>query len=137
MLIAAALVGTLTGSASGQTYTCLPSSDSTVVTFRDYVVTLVTGTDSATVADRISYALPSAMANKVSVVATGSVCSQAGAAYHLAVRPPGTPPISRTLVVIKVSTTRYLVRHAGELNGEFAPTIVFDKNWNKLAGWDS
>jgi hypothetical protein len=108
-----------------------------VMTVRDYVVTLVTGTDTGTVADRISYDLPSTTANKVTVVGTGTVCSQAGAAYHLAVRPTGTPPISRTLIVLKIGTTRYVVTDGAERRGEFTPTVVFDKNWVHLKGWDS
>jgi hypothetical protein len=137
ILIAAALLGAINERASGQTYTCLPASDSTVIPIRDYVVKLVTGTDSATVADRIFYALPSTTANKVTVVGSGTVCSQAGAAYHQAIRPLGTPAISRILVVIKVSTTRIVVRDWAEKNGEFVPTVVFDKNWVRLKGWDS
>lgn len=137
LLIAAALLGSINERLSGQTYTCLPASDSKVVGLRNYLVTLVTGSDSATVADRLFYDLPSTAANKVTVVASGTTCTQAGGAYHLAVRPPGTPAISRTLQVIKIGTTRYVVRDAAELNGELAPTIVFDKNWVRLKGWDS
>lgn len=121
----------------GQTYTCLPSSDSLAINLRAYVVELVTATDSATVADRVLFNLPATTANKVSIETGSSTCSTAAAKFHAAVRPPGTPAVSRTLIVIKVSTTRYVVRDMNETFGEFSPTMIFDKNWVKLAGWDS
>ncbi len=118
--------------ASAQTYTCL--SDTTHALYY-YVVRLVTGTDSAMVANRNRYNLPSVTKSKVSVVTTSSVCNQAGAAYHAAVTPPGTPAISRTLVVVKVGTTRYVVVDPNQRAGEFDMNEVFDSKWKRLAGW--
>jgi hypothetical protein len=123
--------------ASAQTYTCRTATDSALIVVRDYVVNLVTATDTGTVADRVFYDLPSTTANKVTVVGTGSVCSQAGAAYHQAVRPAGTPAISRTLIVLKIGATRYVVCDTDEVRGEFTPTVVFDKNWVQIKGWES
>lgn len=122
--------------AGAQTYTCLPATDSTAIIHRDYIVQLVTATDSASVVHRIRYSLPTTTASKVTVITTANICSQAGDAYHNAVR-PGPPPISRTLVVIKVGTNRYVVVDEDEKAGEFTPTVVFDRNWVKLAAWDS
>src|SRR5436190_23370966 len=118
--------------ASAQTYTCL--SDTTHTLYY-YVVRLVTGTDSALVANRTRYNLPSVDKSKVSVVTTATICRQAGAAYHAAVTPPSTPPVSRTRVVVKVGTTRYVVVDPNQKAGEFEVNEVFDKNWNRLAGW--
>ena len=123
--------------AQAQTYTCLPDTAEQAEVLRNYIVSLVTGTDSVTVAFRTRYNLPAVTASKVTVVTTGSVCTQAGGAYHAAVTQPGTPPSSRTLVVIKVSTTRYVVLDPNEHAGEFALHVVFDKNWNDLAGFGS
>lgn len=123
--------------ASGQTYTCLRDTAEHTEVLRDYVVSLVTATDSATIAIRNRYNLPAVAASKVTVVTSGSVCNQAGAAYHAAVTNPGTPAISRTLVVLKVSTTRYVVLDPNQHAGEFALHVVFDKNWNDLAGFGS
>jgi len=118
-----------------QTYTCLPDTAEKTQILRDDIVSLVTATDSETVATRSAYQLPAVAASKVTVVTTASVCRKAGAAYHAAVTPPGTPPIARTLVVIKVGTTRYVVLDPTERAGEFENHIVFDSRWNRLIGF--
>jgi hypothetical protein len=118
----------------GQTYTCFPD---TAHELYSYVVRLVTATDPATVATRNTYHLPAVSASKVTVVSTSSVCSQAGAAYHAAVTPPGTPPVSRTLLVIKVSNTRYVVVDPNETKGEFGANVVFDSQWQALFAFTS
>ena len=130
-LMAAALGLGATTPGSTQTYTCL--SDTTRSLYH-YVVRIVTGTDSAMVATRNALQLPAVAASKVSVVTTASVCNQAGGAYHAAVTAPGTPPVSRTLVVIKVGT-RYVVLDPNQLNGEFRSNIVFDSKWKFLIGF--
>jgi len=117
---------------SAQTYTCLGD---TTHTLYYYVVRLVTGTDSATVATRNAYHLPATAASKVTVVTAASACKQAGDAYHAAVTPPGTPPVSRTLLVIKVGTTRYVVVDPNELRGEFEVNVIFDSKWRFLFGF--
>ena len=117
---------------SAQTYTCLP--DTTHVLYY-YIRRLVTGTDSASVATRNVYQLPAVSASKVTVVTTASACQQAGDAYHAAVTPPGTPAVSRTLVVIKVGTTRYVVADPNEIRGEFEVNIVFDAKWKYVFGF--
>jgi len=43
--------------------------------------------------------------------------------------------VSRTLVVIKVGTTRYVVLDPNQLNGEFRSNIVFDSKWKVLIGF--
>jgi hypothetical protein len=114
-----------------QTYTCLPASDSLAIVLKDYIVEVVTGSDAT---DRGYASLPATTASKVSIVSSSTTCNQAGAAFHAASTPPGTPPISRTLlVVVKVGTTRYVVRDYSEDTAP--PTVVFDKNWVKLTAW--
>ncbi len=131
-LITVALALGVSRPGSAQTYTCLSDTTHTLYSF---VVRLVTGTDSATVATRNALQLPAVPASKVTVVTTASVCTRAGDAYHAAVTPPGTPPVSRTLLVIKVGTTRYVVLDPNELTGEFRNNIVFDARWNFLIGF--
>ena len=114
--------------ARAQSYTCLPDTAERAVIEHDFVVDLVTGTDTAT---RNAYKLPSVSASKVSVVTTASVCRQAGAAYNATVA-NGRPPVSRTLVVIKVGTTRYVVFDPSEHAGEYHMQVVFDSHWSPL-----
>ncbi len=103
--------------AVGQTYTCLGGTAQQAHLLYDHVVSLVPGTDSATVVTRNLYHLPAVAASKVGIVTTASVCTQAGDAYHAAITDPGTPLVSRTLVVIKVGTTRYVVLDLNEHGG--------------------
>jgi len=120
-----------------QTYTCLPGTSPDAIVLKDYVVRLVTGTDSESVVTRNRYQLPTVAASKVSVETSATICNKAGAAYHAAETPPGTPPISRTLVVVKVSTTRYIVLDINELVGEYRINNVFDSKWIYLIGFTS
>src|SRR6266481_7278724 len=128
--IALCLLCALSSRARAQTYTCLSDTSETAQVLRDYIIRLVTGTDTATVRTRNAYQLPAVAASKVSVVTTASICRTAGPAYHAAVTPPGTPQHSRTLVLIKVSNTRYIVLDSNELTGEFENHIIFDSNWH-------
>ncbi len=136
LLLAIAILG-LCVPGSAQTYTCLPDTAEAADVLRDYVVRLVTGTDSETVAIRNRYGLPVVAASKVAVVNTASTCKKAGDAYHAAVTPSGTPRVSRTLAVIKVGSTRYVVLDPNEKAGEFELHMVFDRNWNYVIGFAS
>ncbi len=129
------LMAAVSSPAWAQTYTCVPSTDENAQVLYNAVVSIVTGTDSQAVLTRSAYQLPAVAASKVSVVTTASVCKNAGDAYHAAVTPPGTPPISRTLVVIKVGTTRFVVLDPNERTGEFRNNIVFDSRWTFLIGF--
>ena len=119
----------------GQTYTCLPNTAEEAEVLYNTIVSLVTGTDSLAVATRNAYQLPAVAASKVNVITTSSTCTRAGAAYHAAVTPPGTPAVSRTLVVIKVGTTRYVVVDPNQRAGRFMEHEVFDSHWTLLIGW--
>lgn len=135
ILVALALAVTQQGTA--QTYTCLSDAAGPAQTLHDYIVRLVTGTDSATVATRNHYQLPSTTASKVSIVTTASTCRSAGSAYHTYVASPGAAEVSRTLVVVKVATSRYVVLDPNQKGGEFELQVVFDSHWNALIGFGS
>lgn len=130
------LVALQVASLEGQSYTCRSGSDSAAIQRREYIVKLVTAMDSATVARRTLYNLPSTTANKVTVVGSGSICNRAGAAYHAVVK-PGVPAISRTVTVVKIGTTRFVVDDPSELFGQYSSKLVFDNNWVKLSGWSN
>src|SRR5690242_9655954 len=98
-LLALASTVTLSLAGAAPTYTCLPDAPGSAHNLYQYVIRLVTGTDTGIVATRNQYQLPAVAASKVSVVTTGSLCRQAGSAYHAYVAQPGTPEVSRTLVV--------------------------------------
>ncbi len=123
--------------ANAQTYTCLPDAALEAQPLRDHVVALVTGTDSGSIATRKLYHLPALSASKVTVVTTTSVCNRAGDAYHTTVARPGTPRVSRTLVVIKVGRSRYVVLDPNERAGEFQLNDIFDSKWHYLIGLTS
>jgi len=122
-------------SAAAQTYACLSASDSLTINLRTHIVWLVTTADTSAANDRVMYQLPMTTTNKVTVVTNANLCSQAGAAYHSAVTPPGTPAVSRTVMsVLKVGNDRYVVRDWSHGAGGYGSTMVFDKHWNALAG---
>ena len=135
--VAVALLAALPVRPEAQTYTCLPDTATQVQILRDYLVGVVTGTDSTSVATRTAYHLPAVAASKITVVTSASVCHQAGDAYHAAITDPGTPAGSRTLVVIKVSTSRYVVLDLNQRMGEFELHYVFDSKWSPLVAFGS
>jgi hypothetical protein len=133
VLVVSLLISGVSSAARAQSYTCLPDTAMDARIMYNTVVRLVTGTDSATVRTRNALQLPAVAASKVSVVTTGSACAKAGDAYHTAVTPAGTPPVSRTLVVIKVGSNRYVVKDPSHRVGEFRNNIIFDATWTFLA----
>jgi len=46
----------------------------------------------------------------------------------------GTPPISRTLAVVKIGTTRYVVLDRDHRVGEYEVIDIFDSKWKFLVG---
>jgi len=122
---------------TGQTYRCLPVTSFETVALKDYMDRLVTGTDSESVATRTQYHLPALSASRVTVVTARSVCNRAGDAYHTTVAKPGTPRVPRTLVVIKVGGSRYVVLDPNEHAGEFQLNAIFDSKWHYLIGFTS
>jgi hypothetical protein len=135
LLVVSLVIAGLSSAARAQSYACLSNTAMDTQSLYDAVVRIVTGTDSEAALDRNALQLPAVAASKVSVVTTASVCNKAGAAYHTAVTSPGTPAVSRTLVVIKVSSSRYVVKDPNQRVGEFRSKIVFDSKWKFLAGF--
>jgi hypothetical protein len=119
-------------SASGQTYTCLTASDSGAISLRDYIVSLVTATtDTAVTSTRDLYQLPATTASNVTIQSGAATCNKAGAAYNAAQN--ANPAISRTLVVIKIGSTRFVVLDPNQRAGEFQVHTIFDSKWSYLA----
>ncbi len=134
LLVSACSIGV--HAAEAQTYTCAASTSSAVVTLQDYALRL-TGGDPSLDRKRQSYQLPSVPASKVQIVKTKSVCQQAAQAYNKAVRGNSAPQVSRSVAVIKIGTTRYLVTDPAEREGEFGVTVIFDASFAPLLAFNS
>jgi len=122
---------------AGQTYTCHPASSEVSTALRDYVVQIVTGTNASVVNVRNTYQLLSATAGQVTLVTQKNTCKNAALAYHAALNPPGTPAISRSMIVIKISNSRYVIEDPTEVQGEYKMVMVTDASFNVLAKFSS
>lgn len=121
----------LAGALPAQTYTCYsPTSDHTVGLHAE-VVSLVTGSDALVIAKRDTLRLLPASASQVSIVTQTNKCKSAAQAYHAAVR-PGTPAISRSMIVIKVANSRYVLADPTERQGEYGTIMSTDASFNRL-----
>lgn len=122
---------------SAQTYTCQPATSEMSLGLCDYMIRLVTATDTALVAHRTLYQLPVVDASKVSIVTTAKVCKDAGNAYENEVNLSGTPSASRSMVVVKVGTTRYAIVDPAQRAGEYQLYMITDQNFVILARFAS
>jgi hypothetical protein len=122
--------------AEAQTYACAASTSESAVALKDYAVRL-TGGDPSLDKKRQSYQLPIVASSQVQVVKTKSLCQQAAQAYNKAVRGNSAPQVSRTVAVIQVGSTRYLVTDPAELEGEFGVTVIFDASFAPLLAFNS
>jgi hypothetical protein len=122
-----------------QSYTCLPADAPATAALADYARRLVTFTDPRYARARVSYRLPVAPEQAVSIVTRAAVCREAAAAYHRAAAPAGSPPVSRAVAVVKVGTSRYLVSDPAHHNpkSHYEMTVVFDAAWTVLASFAS
>lgn len=134
-LILLVLLALVTRTSAAQTYACDATSKDAGA-LKSYVTRLTSG-DLAQDSTRITYKLPQTTAKQVTLVTTKSVCQQAAQAYHRAVRGPTPPQISRTVVVVKVGTTRYVVLDPVEREGEYEVTVIFDATFVPLAAFNS
>jgi hypothetical protein len=134
LLVSACSIGAHT--AEGQAYTCAASTSSAVAALHDYALRL-TGGDPSLDRKRQSYRLPKVPASQVQIVKTKSVCQQAAQAYNKAVRGNAAPRVSRSVAVIKIGTSRYLVTDPAELEGEFGVTVIFDASFASLLAFNS
>jgi hypothetical protein len=123
-------------SATAQTFTCQPTNSPSSVALKDYAVRL-TGGDPSLAQTRQVYQLPTAQAAKVTIVKTASTCQQAAQAYNKAVRGASAPQISRSVSVIKIGSTRYLVLDPTERQGEYEVTVIFDAAFVPLRAFNS
>lgn len=116
---------------AGQTYSCVPDTSVHAVNLRNYAIDLA-GSDASLDSTRQSYQLPLVSPTQVKTISHLNTCKTAAQAYHLAVRGPSVPAISRSVVVVKVGNSRYLVRDPSERAGEFQVTVIFDSNFQRL-----
>lgn len=132
LLGAVVVLGSAT-SASAQTYTCLTDTAFEATHLRDYIASIVTATDSATVDKQNLYQLPATRASKITIETSSTTCTKAGAAYNVVQN--ANPAVSRTLAVIKVGSTRFVVLDPNQMAGEFQVYVIFDFKWSYLAGF--
>ena len=118
------------------TYTCEPAASPSSLALHDYTVRL-TGGDSTLARTREAYRLPAVPASQVRIVEDKSTCQRAARAYHRAVRGAAATPIARSVAVIRVGTTRYLVLDPAEREGEFEVTVIFDSDFTSLLAFNS
>jgi hypothetical protein len=121
---------------AGQAYSCAADTTTDATNLRDYVVRL-TGGDPSLDQTRRVYELPLTSASQVKTETLPKICTAAARAYHLAVRGPSAPAISRKVVVVKVGTSRYVVLDPAERQGEFEVTVIFDARFHALVSFNS
>ena len=107
------------------------------VGLRAYVRTLVTSAGSVIVATRARYGMPDTDSTTVTIATDQATCGEAGEAYHAALHGSSSPAISRTLVVVKVGDSNYVVVDPTERAGEFGIYVVFDEQWQRLVVFSS
>ena len=121
--------------AAAQSFSCVPTSALQSVHLRNDVVRL-TG-DPTLSQKRQLYHLPQVPSSSVSVVTQWKTCAQAAKAYHSAVRPAGEPQVSRKVIVVKVGDANFVVLDPEESEGEYQVTVIFDRNFQALASFNS
>ena len=126
------LVVFLPREAHAQTYSCFSATSDQALGLRNEVVPLVTGIDPRVIAARDTLKLLAASASQVSIVTKTSTCKSAGQAYHAALI-PGSPEISRSMVVIKIANNRYVITDPAERQGEFGTVMITDGSFHLLA----
>jgi hypothetical protein len=113
-----------------QTYRCASATSDDAVNMREYMVSLVTATtDTSLVAMRTTYHLPALDSSKVSIVTTAKTCASAAIAYNKAIHGPDASAVSRTIVVVKIGTTRYALLDPLERYGEYEINVITDSNF--------
>jgi hypothetical protein len=117
-------------------FACASATEPETVGLQDYAIRL-TGGDPTLAGKRQAYTLPVTPASQVTIVTTRRVCERAAQAYHKALHGAAAPQISRTVVVIKIGTTRYFVLDPADKEGEFQSTVIFDASFTPLLGFDS
>jgi hypothetical protein len=111
--------------ATGQVSPCLPN-DSGATTLVRYVTRIVSSTDSAVAALRASLGLNNVNASQVTVITSGTTCTQARQAVDSLAN---TPNSSRRMYVVKAGSKRFFVRDPYATAGEWTPALLFDNKW--------
>jgi hypothetical protein len=104
---------------------------------------LVTGTAPQVVAARNTFHLLPANSGQVGIVRQTSKCEQAGAAFEADINPPlaaaaqkaTVSAVSRSMIVIKVHTSRYVVSDPDHRGGEWRIALVTDQSFNVLGSF--
>jgi len=121
-------------SAVSQSFSCVPAQHPQAIVLKNYVVRLVTASTADTLVanTRSRYDLPAVSASAVRIETDKKRCESAAKGYHEALH-PGVPQVSRSVVVIKVGSSRYVVLDPAERAGEFQVHVVMDNHWETLA----
>jgi hypothetical protein len=97
-----------------------------------YMDTLVTSTDSETVAARNRYGLPVVSPSAVTLVSDTTVCRTYANAYSADVN-PASPMVGRLVYVVQIGSNRFVVVDPNYRGGEWIGHIVFDNNQQVIA----
>lgn len=112
------------------------AADSVTAAQISVVHDMMTRTESRWTATKAAYQLPTVSDSAIVVVADSSVCAQAAAAYNVAL-PSDLRVTGRSVYVVRVGATRYLVwdptRDSG--NDEYDVVIVLDSAFSLLASF--
>jgi hypothetical protein len=117
------------GKTGAQGSSCLPA-DSLSAHLVDYVVEVVTGSDSTDAALRQRLGFAGVQASQVSAVTSGQACKKAADAFD---QLAGTPSSGRRVYVVKVGKSRYVVRDPGDKAGEWGSVHVFTGTFSYVA----
>jgi len=99
--------------------------------FRNHIVGIVTGVDSASAASRAAFQLPAVSASDVYFVTDSTVCTRAAAAFTAEVTRDRSTA-GGSLWVLRVGPTRYIVFDHKQQSGEFLDHYIFDSSFNYL-----
>jgi hypothetical protein len=124
MIAAALLLGPF-ATVEGQTYPCLPS-DSGATNLVQFVTYLISSSDSGVGTLRASLGLNNVNVSQVSVITSGTICTQARQALDSL---SSTPNSDRRMFVVKAGSERFFLRDPDATAGEWIPVFVFDNKW--------
>ena len=131
ILVAVQIVA-FVGDVPAQSIICKSATSDETLGLREDVVRWVSGSDPQVVAKRNALQLLAATPSQVNIVTQTNKCQQAASAYHSYLL-PGSPPISRSMIVIKIANNRYVIQDPAELQGEFGSVLITDGSFNVLA----
>lgn len=125
LLIAPVLLLGVISTAEGQISPCLPS-DSGATNLVQFVTYLISSSDSGVSTLRANLGLNNVNVSQVSVITSGTTCTQARQALDSLAN---TPNSGRRMYVVKAGSKRFLLRDPDAPAGEWIPVFVFDNKW--------